>query len=53
MPFVGKRCSALLFLLFVRKTLSFLDGDKALIIRLLLLIGDINGEIAIGGFMCI
>ena len=44
MPCGSKRCSALLYLLFINEALSFLDSSNAPIIGLSLLIGEINGE---------
>jgi len=44
MPCGDKRCSTLLYLLILSEALSFLDGSNVLIIGLLLLIGEINGE---------
>ena len=50
MPCGGKRCLALLYLLFISKALSFSDGDNTLIIGLLLLLGEIDEEHTNNGF---
>jgi len=49
MPYGDKRCTTLLYLLFIGKALSFLDVDNAAIIGLLLLIGEVNRENANSG----